>query len=236
MPTLGKAEGVFNVIALSLDLCKVYNLVKRRGPKFVFTEVTPFVSGVVEHYDRAILLCHYRVIVLKKSGSCGEGRVVEGVEMSVIGCDVVGLLNSVKSNEVAGIVVAVGVTFFLGVSWRFNALLGGEAAAGSMGVRVELLRFLSLLLSSVITAVCVSLLGIIGFVGIICPHVTKKLLGQDHRFSIPMSVLLGSILLLVADTLSRTVGSGAALPVGAITSLLGAPFFIAIIVSGKEGR
>ena len=133
-------------------------------------------------------------------------------------------------------VVAVGVIFFSVLSWRFNALLGGEAAARSMGVRVELLRFLSLLLSSVITAVCVSLLGIIGFVGIICPHVTKKLLGQDHRFSIPMSVLLGSILLLVADTLSRTVGSGAALPVGAITSLLGAPFFIAIIVSGKEGR
>ena len=141
-----------------------------------------------------------------------------------------------KADLLMLIVVALGVTFFWGLSWRFNALLGGEAAAGSMGVRVELLRFLSLLLSSVITAVCVSLLGIIGFVGIICPHVTKKLLGQDHRFSIPMSVLLGSILLLVADTLSRTVGSGAALPVGAITSLLGAPFFIAIIVSGKEGR
>lgn len=74
----------------------------------------------------------------------------------------------------------------------------------------------------------------IGFVGIICPHVTKKLLGQDHRYSIPVSALSGSLLLLIADTLSRSMGNGSALPVGAITSLLGAPFFIAIIFSRKE--
>ena len=133
-------------------------------------------------------------------------------------------------------VVGAGLLFFWVLSWRFNALLGGEAAAVSMGVRVELLRFLSLLFASMITAVCVSLLGIIGFVGIICPHVAKKLLGQDHRFAIPMSVLLGSLLLLFSDTISRTVGNGAALPVGAITSLLGAPFFIAVIFGRREAH
>ena len=131
-------------------------------------------------------------------------------------------------------VVALGVIFFGAASWRFNALLSGETTAASMGVNVPRLRFLSMLIASVITSVCVSLLGIIGFVGIICPHITKKLLGQDHRFSIPVSLLLGSLLLLAADTLSRTIGGGSALPVGAITSLLGAPFFIAIIFSGKE--
>ena len=115
-------------------------------------------------------------------------------------------------------------------------VLSGEATAKTMGIHVERVRFITLLLASVITAVCVSFLGIIGFVGIICPHVVKKLLGQDHRFSIPLSCLAGSILLLLADTLSRCVGSGSALPVGAITSLLGAPFFIAIIFSRKENR
>ena len=119
------------------------------------------------------------------------------------------------------------------MSWQFNALLSGDAAAKSMGVAVDRLRFVSMLLASVITAVCVSFLGIIGFVGIICPHVTKKLLGQDHRVSVPASVLSGSLLLLLADTLSRSLGNGSALPVGAITSLLGAPFFLAIIFSGK---
>ena len=94
----------------------------------------------------------------------------------------------------------------------------------------------SLLLASLITAVCVSFLGVIGFVGIICPHVTKKLLGQDHRIAIPVTALSGSLLLLVADTLSRSMGNGSALPVGAITSLLGAPFFLSIIFSRKENR
>ena len=133
-------------------------------------------------------------------------------------------------------VVVIGIVFFALFSWRYNALLSGEATAKSMGVRVDALRFVSLLLASVITAVCVSFLGVIGFVGIICPHVMKKLLGQDHRLSVPASALCGSLLLLLADTLSRSLGNGSALPVGAITSLLGAPFFIAIIFSKKENH
>ena len=133
-------------------------------------------------------------------------------------------------------VVILGVLFFRANAWKFNALLSGEATAQTMGVDVSRIRFLSMLLASVITAVCVSYLGVIGFVGIICPHVTKKVLGQDHRVTIPVSALRGSLLLLAADTLSRSLGSGSVLPVGAITSLLGAPFFIAIIFSRKENR
>lgn len=139
-----------------------------------------------------------------------------------------------RTDAIMFVAVALSTVFFLLLSWHYNALLSGEATAKSMGVRVDGLRFASLLLSSVITAVCVSFLGVIGFVGIICPHVVKKLLGQDHRLSIPTSALCGSLLLLAADTLSRSLGNGSALPVGAITSLLGAPFFIAIIFSKKE--
>ncbi len=139
-----------------------------------------------------------------------------------------------RTDAIMFVAVALSTVFFLLLSWHYNALLSGEATAKSMGVRVDGLRFASLLLSSVITAVCVSFLGVIGFVGIICPHVVKKLLGQDHRLSIPASALCGSLLLLAADTLSRSLGNGSALPVGAITSLLGAPFFIAIIFSKKE--
>ena len=133
-------------------------------------------------------------------------------------------------------VVTVGMIYFMLMSWKFNALLSGEATAKTMGVNVEILRFTAMLLASIITAVCVSFLGIIGFVGIICPHVTKKLLGQDHRVTIPVSCMSGSLLLLLADTLSRSMGNGSALPVGAITSLLGAPFFLTIIFSRKENR
>lgn len=130
-------------------------------------------------------------------------------------------------------VVAAGSAFFGAMSWRYNALLSGDAAAKTMGVPVGRLRFVSMLLASMITAVCVSFLGVIGFVGIICPHLTKRLLGQDHRFAIPASLLSGSLLLLLADTLSRSLGGGSALPVGAVTTLLGAPFFVAIIFSKR---
>ena len=140
-----------------------------------------------------------------------------------------------KTDLIMAVVVLAGVGFFLLTSWKLNALLSGDAAAKSMGVNVDLLRFLTMLFASVITAVCVSFLGIIGFVGIICPHVIKRLLGHDHRVSIPASALSGSILLLLSDTLSRSMGGGSALPVGAITSFLGAPFFLAIIF-GRKGE
>ena len=140
-----------------------------------------------------------------------------------------------RTDAIMAAVVLVGLVFFMFMSWKYNALLSGEATAKTMGVNVEGLRFVSLLLASVITAACVSFLGVIGFVGVICPHVVKKLLGQDHRVTVPASRLMGSLLLLLADTLSRSVGGGSALPVGAITSLLGAPFFIAIIF-GRKGN
>ncbi len=141
-----------------------------------------------------------------------------------------------RTDAIMAAVVLIGLICFWLMSWKYNALLSGEAAARTMGIRVDALRFVSMLLASLITAVCVSFLGVIGFVGIICPHTVKKLLGQDHRVSIPVSALSGALLLILADTLSRSIGSGSALPVGAITSLLGAPFFLAIIFSRKENR
>jgi len=140
-----------------------------------------------------------------------------------------------KTDLIMLAVVWMSTAYFWLMSWKYNALLSGDASARSMGVDVDRLRFVSLLTASLVTAVCVSFLGIIGFVGIICPHVTKKIVGQDHRYSIPVSLLGGSLLLLLADTCSRSMGNGSALPVGAITSLLGAPFFITIIFSKKEG-
>lgn len=141
-----------------------------------------------------------------------------------------------KTDIIMASVIVVGIIYFMVMSWRFNALLSGEPAAKSLGVNVNRLKFISMLLASLITAVCVSYLGMIGFVGIICPHVVKKLLGQDHRFTIPASVFAGSILLLLADTVSRSIGNGSALPVGAITSLLGAPFFLIIILFRKGDK
>lgn len=138
-----------------------------------------------------------------------------------------------KTDLLMFVVSFIGIAVFSIFAWKYNACLAGDSTAKSLGINVNLLRFVSLLLASVITAVCVSFLGIIGFVGIICPHIVKKIIGQDHRFTIPASVLCGCLLLLISDTVSRSLGRGTALPVGAITSLLGAPFFISIIFSKK---
>ena len=134
-----------------------------------------------------------------------------------------------------GVVGVALITFFC-LSWRFNAMLGGDSVAKSVGVNVTALRVGALLISSLVTAVCVSFLGIIGFVGIICPHVVKKLLGHNHVVSIPMTALMGSLLLLIADTISRSIAGGTALPVGAITSLLGAPFFLIMLFARRDSK
>ncbi|MBQ0134721.1 MAG: iron ABC transporter permease [Clostridiales bacterium] len=140
-----------------------------------------------------------------------------------------------KTDAIMLAVTGLGLLVFTRLRWQCNALLSGDATARSMGVSVDRLRFLCLLLSSLITAVIVSFLGIIGFVGIICPHLVKKLLGEDHRITLPLSALSGSLLLLLSDTLSRSMGNGSALPVGAVTSLLGAPFFVGILL-GRKGE
>ena len=133
-------------------------------------------------------------------------------------------------------IVGAGIVLFSLLSWKFNALLSGDAVAISLGININLIRFVSMVMASMITAVCVSFLGVIGFVGVICPHAVKKVLGQDHRLSIPASALAGSLLLIVSDTVSRSMGNGSALPVGAITSLLGAPFFISLIFSKENSH
>ncbi len=133
------------------------------------------------------------------------------------------------------VVVLLSVTFFSILSNRYNAMLAGDDIAKSVGVNVGRFRFISLLIASLLTAVCIANIGIIGFVGIICPHIAKRVFGYNHKYTIAGSVLLGAILLLVSDTLARTVGNGSAIPVGIITSLVGAPFFLYIIFRRKRG-
>ena len=118
--------------------------------------------------------------------------------------------------------------------WDYNAMANGNDLAKTLGVKTEALTIISLLLASLITAVCVSFLGIIGFVGLIAPQIMKKFIGDDFRFLIPTSFLFGSNLLLLSDLLGRVVINGSSLPVGAITSLLGGPMFIYLLLRERD--
>lgn len=127
------------------------------------------------------------------------------------------------------IVVSVSLLAFYSMKWSYNSLRGGETIAQSLGVKLQLVRFISLLLASLITAVSISFLGIIGFLGLVAPQIMKRIIGSDYRFLIPASGIAGSAMLLFSDTISRIIIPGGTLPVGAVTALLGAPLFIYII-------
>lgn len=131
-------------------------------------------------------------------------------------------------------VVLVSVIVFLVLSRSLNAMLSGDEGAKSLGINPSLIRFICLFLASLISATCISFLGIIGFLGIIAPQVMKRIVGSNHKYSIISSCLFGSLLLLVSDMVARVILKGTSLPVGAITSILGAPFFLYIIFSRKE--
>lgn len=127
-------------------------------------------------------------------------------------------------------VVVVSFLYFMVRRWDYNALDGGEDIAKSLGVHTERIRLGGMFMAALIAAVTVSFLGIIGFIGLVAPQITKLIIGNDKRYLIPASALVGAIVLLGSDTLARTVISPQVLPVGAVTSFLGAPLFLYLLM------
>ena len=120
------------------------------------------------------------------------------------------------------------IVFYL-FSKSYNVMMMGDDVSKSLGVKVEKVRFISLLLASLIVAVAISIYGIIGFIGLMAPHIAKRLIGTNHKYSIIASGIIGAIILEVSDLLSRILLNGFTLPVGAITALFGAPFFLYLV-------
>jgi len=124
--------------------------------------------------------------------------------------------------------------YFFYRRWDYNSLLAGDETAISLGVKPQRIRLEGMLLSSFLTAVCVSFTGIIGFIGLVAPHIVRLMIGGDYRFLIPSSALVGALVLLASDTVGRTVISPVIIPVGIITSILGAPMFIYLLLRGGK--
>lgn len=132
------------------------------------------------------------------------------------------------------VVLGYGCIYYF--SRELNAMLLGEDTAHYLGIDAEKLKKIFLVASSLLVSAAVSTSGIIGFVGLVVPHIVRLLAGPDHRFLLPASALCGAILLIGADTLARTIIAPAELPVGIITSLLGAPFFLYLLRKRKKLR
>lgn len=124
--------------------------------------------------------------------------------------------------------------YFMANGWNYNAIDSGDETARGLGVRVDRVRMLGMLLASMLTAVIIAFLGIIGFVGLVVPHMVRRVIGSDHRFLLPGSILAGGLLLLVSDTAARLVLAPHMLPVSVLTAFMGAPVFIYLIIRGQR--
>jgi iron complex transport system permease protein len=128
--------------------------------------------------------------------------------------------------------LALPCVLVLGLFTRdLNVLLLGEEDAHGLGIEVERSKRLLLALAALTTAAAVAVAGVVGFVGLIVPHVMRLLVGPDHRVLLPTSALAGAVFLVGADTVARTAMAGAELPVGVVTAALGAPFFLYLLRS-----
>lgn len=147
-----------------------------------------------------------------------------------------GNLGSASWSEIAILALAfvLSLAYFLLNRWNYNAMDSGADTAHSLGVNTRAVMLLSMGVCSLVSAVAVSFVGIISFVGLVAPHIMRRFVGNDYRYLIPGSAIAGALLLLLADSFARWVISPVILPIGAITSFLGAPLFLYLLFRGLK--
>ncbi|NLY66136.1 MAG: iron ABC transporter permease [Tissierellia bacterium] len=149
-----------------------------------------------------------------------------------------GGFNLVNWNSVAfaAPVILISSSIMYVFSRDLNAILTGEETAEHLGVNTELVKKIILILGSLITATAVSMGGIIGFVGLIVPHISRLIIGPDNRVLVPFSAILGAVFLTFADTLARYILRPVEIPIGIITASFGAPFFLYLLIKSKRNN
>ncbi|MGJ4169005.1 FecCD family ABC transporter permease [Corynebacterium macclintockiae] len=133
------------------------------------------------------------------------------------------------SNAIIVGALAIAIPFTVLNSWKLTALRLGDDRAAALGINVQRLRVSTLVVSSLLAASAVAFAGVIGFIGLVGPHVARMLVGEDQRYFAPASMAAGALLLAAAHAVSITVVPGVAVPIGIITSLVGVPFFLILV-------
>lgn len=200
------------------------------------------------------------MLVYRISTSAGKTNVVmmllSGVAITSIGFSVTGFLIYLSKDEqlrdltfwnmgslaaatwtkniVLAVVMVVSYLVLLPKGKSLNAMMLGERDAQHLGINVEKLKKQIVIIASLMVGTCVAFSGTIGFVGLIVPYILRLLFKSDYTFILPLSAVLGSILLLIADTISRSIVAPSELPIGILTSLIGGPIFIAILIKFKK--
>ncbi len=133
-----------------------------------------------------------------------------------------------------GVATIVCSIYFVMNMWNYNAIDAGDETAKGLGVNVERVRLVGMIVASFLSAIVISFLGVIGFVGLVCPHMARRIVGDDHRFLIPATIVFGGVLLLASDTAARLILAPHVLPVAILTAFLGAPVFIYLLLKGYK--
>lgn len=139
-------------------------------------------------------------------------------------------------NEIGIMTVATvaGTVYFIIKQWDFNAMSAGEDVAKGLGVEVERTRLYGMFMAALVCALVVAFHGVIAFLGLLAPHIGRRLVGADHRALILHSCVIGALLLLLADTIGRVLVGSGTLPVGVLTSFMGAPLFLYLLIGGRK--
>lgn len=132
-------------------------------------------------------------------------------------------------------VVLLCVPFLIIKSWDLNSIGAGDDAAKSLGINVERTRIVLMVVASLITSTTICFTGTIGFIGLVAPHITRLMTGGDNRFVVPISGLVGALLLSVSDIAAMNIISPVVIPIGVMTSFMGVPLFIYLIVKMRRG-
>ncbi len=206
---------------------------------FVFamlaTGVMLLLVRVTNCTPETIVLAGLAISSIFSAGLAFLQYMADDVALSAIVFWQFGSLTKASWTEIAalGVVLLIAAVYFVRKTWDYNALESGEDVATGLGVNVRATRYVGLVATAVLTAVAVSFMGVIGFIGLIGPHIVKRLIGNDSRYVLVGSMLVGSLVLLLA----YIVGSYAfdtVIPVGIITSAIGGPLFILILVWGRR--
>lgn len=132
------------------------------------------------------------------------------------------------------VIFLLALIYFIYQGWNYGILNSGDEIAASLGVNFRKLRLFAMTAASILTAVIISFVGVIGFIGLVTPHIIKKIAPGNQRQLFLNSALAGGLILIVADNLSRTIFRPVVLPVGILTAFLGAPLFIYLIIRGRD--
>ena len=138
------------------------------------------------------------------------------------------------ANGVLAAVLIIALPILWALGWRLTALRLGDARATAMGINTSRLRVVVLIVVSLVAATTVAFAGIIGFIGLVGPHIARMLVGEDQRYFLPASMAAGAAVMCAAHAVSLMIKPGLAIPIGIVTSLLGVPFFIAIVMTRRR--